>query len=172
MVGDGRQAADAAWAASDFLAAAARVVEGRRGGPLTTAATEYDRAARELWGRVPARSQAGQGLRTAAVLLAAARFVGHNETKQLLALLSQLASLTDAVTRLRENQDRAEQAAAARRAGEQLRLTAQQRTSLAGRVTVAAGASRGWPAAAYEEASRARPSPGPGPNQTGRGPRR
>jgi len=33
-------AADAAWAASDFLSAAARVVEGRRGGPLTAAAGE------------------------------------------------------------------------------------------------------------------------------------
>ena len=32
-------AADAAWAASDFLAAAGRVVEGRKGGPLTEAAS-------------------------------------------------------------------------------------------------------------------------------------
>ena len=97
------------------------MVEGRRGGPLTVAAGEYDRAARELWGRVPARSSAGQGLRTASVLLSAARFVGRNENPQLLALLAQLASLTDAVTRLRENQQRAAQAAAARRASEQLR---------------------------------------------------
>ena len=99
---DPHAAADAAWAASDFLAAAGRVVEGRRGGPLTDAATEYDRAARELWGRVPAPSNTGQGLRTAAVLLTAARFVGRNENQQLLALLAQLAALTDAVTRLRE----------------------------------------------------------------------
>jgi hypothetical protein len=41
------EAADAASAASDFLAAAARVIEGRLGGPLTAAAGEYDRAARE-----------------------------------------------------------------------------------------------------------------------------
>jgi len=46
---------------------------GRRGGPLTAAAGEYDRAARELWGRVPPPSDAGQGLRTTAVLLTAAR---------------------------------------------------------------------------------------------------
>ncbi len=122
---DPRAAADAAWAASDFLVAAARVVEGRRGGPLTAAAGEYDRAARELWGRVPAPSQAGQGLRAASVLLTAARFVGRNENKQLLALLAQLAALADAVTRLRENQDRSAQAAAARRAAEHLRLTGQ-----------------------------------------------
>ena len=95
---DPHAAADAAWAASDFLAAAGRVVEGRRGGPLADAAGEYDRAARELWGRVPAPSSAGQGLRTAAVLLTAARFVGRGENQQLLSLLAQLAALTDAAS--------------------------------------------------------------------------
>jgi len=40
------------------------------------------------------------------------------QRKQLLALLAQLAALTDAVTWLRENQDRAAQVAAARRAAE------------------------------------------------------
>ena len=111
---DPRTAGDAAWAASDFLAAAGRVVEGRRGGPLTTAAVDYDRAARELWGRVPPPSQAGQGLRAAAVAMTAARFVGRGEHQQLFALLAQLGALADAVTRLRENQHRAAQAAAAR----------------------------------------------------------
>ncbi len=120
---DPQAAADAAWGASDFLTSAARVVEGRRGGPLTAAAGEYDRAARELWGRIPPPSKAGQGLRAGSVLLASARFVGRDETKQLLALLAQLAALADAVTRLRESQDRAVQASAARRAAEQLRLT-------------------------------------------------
>jgi len=47
---DPHAAADAAWAASDFLAAAGRVVEGRRGGPLTDAASDYYRAAGELVG--------------------------------------------------------------------------------------------------------------------------
>ena len=158
--GDPDTAGDAAWAASDFLSSAARVVEGRRGGPLTAAAGEYDRAARELWGRTPPRSTAGQGLRAASVLLAAARFVGRNETRQLLALLAQLAALTDAVTRLRENQDRAAQAAAARRAAEQLRLTSAQR----------AGAPPG-PAAATQlrqpgipfDVGRSRPEPAQGP---------
>lgn len=93
-------------------------------------AGEYDRAARELWGRLPAPSRAGQGLRAASVLLASARFVGRNENKQLLALLAQLAALSDAVMRLRKNQDRAAQAAVARRAAEQLRLTAAQRATV------------------------------------------
>ena len=98
---DPRTAGDAAWAASDFLAAAGRVVEGRRGGPLSTAAVDYDRAARELWGRVPPPSQAGQGLRAAAVAMTAARFVGRGEHQQLFALLAQPGALADAVTRLR-----------------------------------------------------------------------
>lgn len=55
-------------------------------------------------------------------MLLAARFVQHSETQQLLALLAQLASLADAITRMREAQGRAEQAAAARRAGEQLHV--------------------------------------------------
>ena len=117
---DPRAAGDAAWAASDFLAAAGRVVEGRRGGPLTAAAVDYDRAARELWGRVPAPSAAGQGLRAAAVAMTAARFFGRPEHQQLFALLAQLGALADVVTRLRENQERAAQAAAARSAAEQL----------------------------------------------------
>jgi len=118
---DPAAAADAAWAASDFLTAAARLVAGNgRAGPLEQAARELDRAAREPWGRTPAPSQAGQGLRTASGLLLAARFVQHSETQQLLALLAQLPALADAVTRMREAQGRAEQASAARRASEKL----------------------------------------------------
>jgi len=164
-----RARAGTAWAASDFLAAAARVVECRRGGLLTAAAGEYDRAARELWGRVPAPSQAGQGLRAASVLLTAARFVGRNENKQLLALLAQLAALTDAVTRLRESQDRSAQAAAAHRAGEGLRLTsAQQVSAQAGAPTATATQAR--PTGLSFD--RDRPRPGPGTDSPRRGPRR
>ena len=52
--------------------------------------------------------------------MTAARFVGRGEHKQLFTLLAQLGALADAVTRLRENQHRAAQAAAARSAAEQL----------------------------------------------------
>ncbi len=163
-------AADAAWAAADFLAAAARVVEGRSGGPLTVASGEYERAARELWGRVPTPSKAGKGLRTAAVLLATARFVGRNENQQLLALLAQLAALTDAVTRLREDQHRAAQAAGARRAVEQLHLSITQRASVL--VTShAAAATRARPAASYD-VGRSRQGPTQRPANPRRGPSR
>jgi hypothetical protein len=63
------------------------------------------------------------------VAMTAARFVGRGEHQQLFALLAQLGALADAVTRLRENQQRAAQAAAARSAAEQLyRLAPVQRT--------------------------------------------
>ena len=118
---DPASAADAAWAASDFLAAAGRIVDGRRGGSLSAAALEYDGAARELFGKAPAPSAAGSGLRVAARFLMSAQVAQPSELKQLLALLAQLAALSDSVARLRETQQRAAQAAAARRAAEQLR---------------------------------------------------
>ncbi len=168
---DPRAAGDAAWAASDFLASAARVVEGRRGGPLTTAATQYDRAARELWGRIPAASQAGQGLRAASVLLASARFVGRGENTQLLALLAQLAALSDAVMRLRENQDRAAQAAAARSAAEQLRLTSAQRARPQPGPAAATATRTRRPGLSFD-GGPTRPGPPQGPAGPHRGPRR
>jgi len=158
-------AADAAWAASDFLSAAARVVEGRRGGPLTAAAGEYDRAARELWGRIPAPSAAGRGLRAASVLLASARFVGRGESKQLLALLAQLAALSDVVTRLRESQDRAVQAAAARRAAEGVRLTSAQRASVHAGSSAAAATRGRRPGLFDDEDDRRRQGPPHGPRR-------
>jgi len=129
---DPAAAADAAWAASDFLAGAARLVAGDgRAGPLEQAARDLDRAAREQWGRVPAPSQAGQGLRAASGLLLAARFVQSAEASRLLALLAQVAALADSVTRMREAQGRAAQAAAARRASEALQAAYSARNGTA-----------------------------------------
>lgn len=93
--GDPAGAADAAWAAPDFLAAAARVIGGRRSGALQAAAEDYDRAARQAWGRLPESSPAGSGVRAASGLLRAARLVHAPETAQMLALLAQLAVLAD-----------------------------------------------------------------------------
>jgi len=149
---DPASAADAAWAASDFLAAAGRVVEGRGGGPLSAAALAYDEAGRELFGRPPEPTAAGRGLRAAGRLLLTAQIAKPSETKQLLALLAQLAALADAVTRLREAQQRAAQAAAARQAAEQLRAVATRYQPPAdsgspGTETAGRGRTgqRGWP---------------------------
>jgi hypothetical protein len=155
-------AADAAWAASDFLTAAGRVVEGRRGGPLTDAAQSYDQAARELHGKVPAPTSAGTGLRAAGRLLLSAQVAQRSETKQLLALMAQLSALTDAVTRLREAQDRAGQARAARQAAEALRAATARYT---GAGMPVAGTAAPVPASTGLRGSRA---PGPGqPHQPG-----
>ena len=118
------EAADAAWAAGDVLAVAGRVVEGRRGGPLTDAAAQYERAARELFGATPGPTPAGRGLRHAGRLLSALKVAKPSETAQLRDLLTQLVALTDTVARLRQTQQRAAQAAAARAAAEQLQTAA------------------------------------------------
>jgi len=111
------EAADAAWAANDFLAATARLVEGRGGsGPLAGAARHYDRAARQPGGRPPVAGAAGTRLRQGAALLALAGVAGRHETTSLLGLLTQLQRLADRVQALREAQDRSWQARGARQA--------------------------------------------------------
>jgi len=148
---DPAAAADAAWAASDYLTGAARLVAGNgKAGPLEGAARDLDRAAREQWGRIPAPSTAGQGLRAASGLLLAARFVHQAEAAQLLALLAQLAVLADAVTRMREAQGRAEQAAAGRRAAEQLHAAHTQRQAQAAAQLRAATRTTGLDAFTYQ----------------------
>ncbi len=100
----------------------------------------------------------------ASVLLALTRFVGRGENTQLLALLAQLAALSDAVTRLRETQDKAAQAAAARGAAEQLRLSAAQRTSpRSGTPAATATATRTRRAGVPFDVGRPRPGPTQGP---------
>jgi len=74
-----------------------------------------------MHGKAPTPTAAGNGLRAAGRLLLSAQVAQPSETRQLLALMAQLSVLTDAVTRLREVQDRAGQARAARQAAEALR---------------------------------------------------
>jgi hypothetical protein len=115
-------AADAAWATADLLFAAAHIVDGRHGGPLTHAAETYDRAARELHRRCPPPTPAGHGLRTAAAALlqAGAMLTQRTDLQQLATLLAHLVALTRAVDHLRQTQQRGAQAAAARTAADQL----------------------------------------------------
>ena len=118
-------------------------VEGRRGGPLSAAALQYDSAARELFGKTPAPTAAGKGLRDAGRLLLAAQVAKPSEIKQLLALMAQLAVLVDAVTRLRETQQRAARASASRRAAEQLRAATAHYSAENGRSDGAASTASG-----------------------------
>ena len=114
---DPAAAADAAWAASDTLHAAAAVLGSR---VIRQAADSYTRAARVPYARIPRRTPAGTGLRQAARLLSRTTLTGQSSAVAQAQLVPQLAALVDAVTELRQVQQHAAQAAAARRAAEHL----------------------------------------------------
>jgi hypothetical protein len=111
-------AADAASAASDTLHVAAAALGSRT---LRQAADDYDRAARQPCGRVPAPTPAGNQLRHAARLISAYAYLTGDRTITSIMLLVRLAALAEAVAELRQSQQRAAQAAAALRAARQLR---------------------------------------------------
>lgn len=115
-------AGDAAAAATDVLAAAGRLIEGQDGGWLTRAARDYDRAARETFGRTAPHSQAGAALRTAALALvrASSQTPRRREAAHVALLVAQIAALSHSIAHLREVQGRTAQAAAARRAAAHL----------------------------------------------------
>ena len=116
--GDRDGAADAAWAASDTLHAAAAALGSR---VVREAATAYDRAARPPYGRLPRRTPAGTSLRRAARLLSAAGYAGRDRALVYAALVTRLAGLAEAVGDLRIAQQHRAQADAARRAAIHLR---------------------------------------------------
>jgi hypothetical protein len=118
---DPAAAADAAWAASDTLHAAAAVLRSR---PLRRAADAFDRAARAPFARVPAPTPAGNGLRRAARLISAYAYLAEDQSLAPVVLLLRLAALAEAVAELRQVQQRAAQAAAALRAAQQLHAAA------------------------------------------------
>ncbi len=108
---DPAAAADAAWAASDMLHAAAAMLGSR---VLRQAADFYDRAARAPYGRIPAPTPAGNQLRQAARLLGALAYLTRDPALTPILLITRLAALAEAVAHLRDTQQRAAQAAAAR----------------------------------------------------------
>ena len=110
-------AADAAWAAADSLHAAAAALGSRI---LRQAADAYDRAARAPYGRIPAPTPAGDGLRRAARLLAAYGYITSDPSFRPMVLIIRLAALAEAVADLRQTQQHAAQAASALRAAERL----------------------------------------------------
>lgn len=117
---DPAAAGDAAWAAADLLAAVAQITEGRHGGPYTDAARAFEHAGRELRRATATATRPGRELRKATTGLLRVRRALPSEQRQLLDLAHRLSGLTDAVARLRETQQRAAQAAAARQTAEQL----------------------------------------------------
>ena len=114
---DPAAAADAAWAAGAAFHATARAI---RDPALRRAADSYDRAARMAYGKIPQRTSEGDRLRAAARLLA---MVGHDTDGTMpaaVALAANLVRLATAVAELRQAQQHATQAAAARQAAEHL----------------------------------------------------
>jgi hypothetical protein len=114
-------AADAAWAASDTIHAAAAALGSRI---LRQAADAYDRAAREPWARIPAPTPAGNSLRRAARLISAYAYLAKDPSLSPIVLITRLAALAEAVAGLRQAQQRAAQAAGALRAAQQLHAAA------------------------------------------------
>lgn len=106
---------DAAWAASDTVHSAAAALGSR---VLSQAADSYARAARIPYARMPRPTAVGNGLRQAARLLSHAALV--NPTAAQAELIVRLAALAEAVIELRQAQQHATQAVAARRAAEHL----------------------------------------------------
>ena len=118
---DPQAAADVAGATADALRIAARTIRGQADRDLCEAAGDFDRAAREAYGRVSASSPAGQALRTAVRLLDVLAGAGWGD---LGTLVANLAGLAAAAAELRRLHGRAHQAAAARAATEHLHMLA------------------------------------------------
>jgi hypothetical protein len=168
-------AADAAWAASDMLHVAAAAL----GSPaLRQAADSFDRAARAAYGRIPAPSPAGNGLRQAARLIGTLAYVTRDPALIPVVLIARLAALAEAVAELRQAQQRAAQAAAARAAARHLHAAAgPDPAARPGPVPRASQAARlaalDFPAPAATGRPRpapGRPGAGPGGPRPGRGP--
>jgi hypothetical protein len=120
---DPAAASDAAWAASDTLHSAAAALDSR---VIRQAADSYGRAARVPYARIPRPTPAGNSLRQTARLLSRAALLGQNPAAA--DLVTQLAALVEAVIELRQAQQHAAQAAAARRAAEHLHAERQRLT--------------------------------------------
>ena len=117
--GDPTAAADTAWAAAATFYSTARAI---RDPALRRAADTFDRAARAAYGKIPYRTTEGDRLRAAARLLALAGSSEGDTTPTALHLAASLVRLAGAVGELRQAQQQAAQAAAARKAAEGLHV--------------------------------------------------
>jgi len=98
---------DVAAAVAEALAGASRLIEGDADGPLTQAARDYDRAARESRGRPSTSTAGGSALRAAALRMAqGGRRPGRSEAAQVALLVAQVGRLSVSIARLREAQGR------------------------------------------------------------------
>jgi hypothetical protein len=164
---DAATATDAAWAASDTLHAAAAALGSR---VVRQAADAYARAARAPYARIPRRTPAGNSLRRAARLMSAAAYVSHDRTLTQAALITRLAALAEAVAGLRDIQQHAAQASAARQAAGYLHTAATTLTTQPPPSQPRAQAATRLASASFPlpPRPRRRPSPGPGRREPAR----
>ncbi len=174
---DPARAADAAWAAADTLHVAARAL----GNPaLRRAADSYDRAGRARYGRILPATRDGDQLRAAARLMALAGQITGDAPLVTVALIANLVALATAVAELRDAQQHAAQAAAARTAAAHLQACVPGRSPeprqgqaegrRPGRTTTAAQAARADFPAPPRPSHPADTAPGPTRPRPGRGP--
>jgi hypothetical protein len=139
---DPTAAADTTWAAAAAFHATARAI----GNPaLRDVADAYDCASRMAYGKFPQRTAAGDGLRAAARLLAIAGGPGDGSTPGAIQLTVGLLRLATAVGELREAQQHAAQAAAARQAAEGLQVALSQSRESAAALGRPSQARQGMP---------------------------
>ena len=132
------------------------------------AADAYDRAARSPYGRISPPTPAGNRLRQAARLLSAFAYLTGDRSMAPIVLITKLASLAEAVAELRDAQQHAAQAAAARAAAE--RLYAAARPALLARPRPVSRASTAAQLAGLSFPQPVRPAPQPAaPGQPGPG---
>ena len=140
-------AADAAWAASDTLSAAAAGLEGDAGGPITDAAAAFERAGRDVYRRTPARTDTGTALRSAGRMIALLAPGTNHAGARVAAVTTALAALTAAVADLRQSQQRLHQAEAALASAQQLQRAAAAPFTVTATMTEPAPARRATNAA-------------------------
>jgi hypothetical protein len=160
-------AADAAWATSDARHMAAAMLGSRI---LRQAADAYDRAARTPHGRIPPPTPAGNQLRQAARFLSALAYLTGDRALAPIVLITRLAALAEAVAELRDTQQHAAQAAAARTAAERLHAAARPAWPAQPRTAPRAGTAAQLAALSFPPAGPGRqpPSPAqPGPDHRG-----
>ena len=162
-------AADAAWATSDTLHVAAAALGSRI---LRQAADAYDRAARPPNGRIPPPSPAGNQLRQAARLLSAFACLTGDRSMAPIILITRLAALAEAVAELRESQQHAAQAAAARTAAEQLHAAARPAPPAQPRPAQRASTAAQLAGQSFPQPARPAPPGQPGPAPSGAPPAR
>jgi hypothetical protein len=163
------QAGDVAWAAADLLTAAAEAT----GSPeLRSAADWFARAGRAPWGRPQAPSPGGLMLRTAAYLLAACSPGGWQRQVTRAGLLTALTGLARALARLRTQQQRLLQAAAAREAAAGLAAAGvtERASPLSAPAASPAPAGKRTPARTATVRTAARRRPGPAATRASPGP--